>query len=175
MFRRPASAGRCNAERRFFPLQSRLSRGDKTAATVSFAEGMASAVDLERIADFASEERNPENRKHVTGIVIELPSQVGAQLNLELPTHLVSTVGADEALLVQWYDHELKLLCTRGRALVEASLRRKAGRLRELVVAVLEPRSGRQRPGLADDDGSHAESSVAELCAQGEAAIKEAD
>ncbi len=64
--------------------------------------------------------------------------RVRQELGLELPVHPVSTVGADETLLTDWFEQEIEPLLARHRALTEASLHRKAAHLRESVVAVLQ-------------------------------------
>ena len=55
-------------------VPTRLVRGDNLSATVSFAEAKPRAVPVEELRDYASEEGNPGNRKHVTGIVVRAPS-----------------------------------------------------------------------------------------------------
>ncbi len=55
-------------------VPTRLVRGRALSATVSFAELGQRRVDPEELAEYASEEKNRGNRKHVTGIVVEIPS-----------------------------------------------------------------------------------------------------
>lgn len=55
-------------------VPTRLRYGPAPSATVSFAEFGPRQVDLEQLAEYASEERNRGNHKHVTGIVVEIPS-----------------------------------------------------------------------------------------------------
>ena len=55
-------------------VPTRLASGDKPTAVVSFAESGSRAVALEHLWEYASEEGNPGNRKHVTGILVKLPS-----------------------------------------------------------------------------------------------------
>ena len=55
-------------------VPTRLASGDKPTAVVSFAESGSRAVVLEHLWEYASEEGNPGNRKHVTGILVKLPS-----------------------------------------------------------------------------------------------------
>jgi GTP-binding protein EngB required for normal cell division len=55
-------------------VPTRLASGDKPTAVVSFAESESRAVALEHLWEYASEEGNPGNRKHVTSILVKLPS-----------------------------------------------------------------------------------------------------
>ncbi len=55
-------------------VPTRLLRGARTSAVVHFAEVGPRTVDPKDLAEFASEEKNPGNRKHVTGITVEVPS-----------------------------------------------------------------------------------------------------
>jgi GTP-binding protein EngB required for normal cell division len=52
----------------------RIVSGGSSAATVSFATGKPECIPTEQLADFASEERNPGNARHVTDILLELPA-----------------------------------------------------------------------------------------------------
>lgn len=69
--------------------------------------------------------------------------EVGANLNLNVTAHPVSTVPGYEELLEQWFRDELAPLCSRHRELAEQSVRRKAGALREAVLAALRSKLGR--------------------------------
>lgn len=219
-------------------VPTRLVGGDEPAAVVSFAELPPRSIPVEILREYASEEGNPGNHKHVTGILVTLPAprlpegvvlvdtpgigslarsgsaetfaylprcdlgvvlidaastltpddlglvrllyeaavpvqvllskadlvtaadrqrtadyvreQVRRELGLDLSAHPVSTVGADEALLTWWFAQEVEPLLARHRALVEASLRRKAAHLRESVVAALERLQARRRGGGSD-------------------------
>jgi GTP-binding protein EngB required for normal cell division len=53
---------------------TRLARGGTPAAVVSFAEASPQAVPLSRLGDYASEEGNPGNSRHVTDVLVRLPS-----------------------------------------------------------------------------------------------------
>lgn len=55
-------------------VPTRLVRGRALSATVSFAEFGPRSVDPKQLAEYASEEKNRGNHKHVTGIVVEIPS-----------------------------------------------------------------------------------------------------
>jgi len=56
-------------------VPTRLVRGDRPRAVVHFAEIGPRAVDPKELAEYASEEKNRGNHKHVTGITVEIPSQ----------------------------------------------------------------------------------------------------
>lgn len=72
---------------------------------------------------------------------------VHGSLGIDVPVHPVSTVGADESLLIDWYGRELAPLLDRGKELTRESLGRKVAALRESVVAVLETILARRRGG----------------------------
>jgi len=55
-------------------VPTRLVRGRARSATVYFAEYGPRSVDPKQLAEYASEEKNRGNHKHVTGIVVEMPS-----------------------------------------------------------------------------------------------------
>jgi GTP-binding protein EngB required for normal cell division len=55
-------------------VPTRLVRGDAPAALVSFAELQPRRIEVGDLRDYASEEGNPGNRKHVTNIEVRLPS-----------------------------------------------------------------------------------------------------
>jgi GTP-binding protein EngB required for normal cell division len=213
--------------------------GDKPAAVISFAESGTRAVPLEHVREYAAEEGNPGNHKHVTGITVMLPAsrlrdgvifvdtpgvgslalaggaealaylprcdlgvvlvdaastlnqedlallralygagipamlllskadllsasdrermagyirgQIRRELELDLAVHPVSIVGADESLLVRWFEEDLTPVLEQHRALVEASLKRKIAHLRESVISTLETILGRRRGGRTDE------------------------
>lgn len=83
-----------------------------------------------------------------------IQEQVQKELGLELPVHPVSTVGADEALLTQWFDREIAPLFARHRTLVQASLKRKTTHLCESVRAVLQTMAARARGSPAEAHGT---------------------
>jgi GTP-binding protein EngB required for normal cell division len=55
-------------------VPTRLVSGERPSVVVSFAESGPCSVGLQEIWEYASEEGNPGNRKHVTSILLELPS-----------------------------------------------------------------------------------------------------
>jgi hypothetical protein len=55
-------------------VPTRIVLGDKPEVVVSFAESGERIEALEHVWEYASEEGNPGNRKHVSGIVVRLPS-----------------------------------------------------------------------------------------------------
>ena len=55
-------------------VPTRIVLGEKSGAIISFAESQNRAVGIDDVWEFASEEGNPRNQKHVTGIVMTLPS-----------------------------------------------------------------------------------------------------
>ncbi len=99
----------------------------------------------------------PADRQRTAKYIHE---QVGQELGLDLPVHLVSTAGRDEVLLIQWFEHEIAPLLDRHRALTEASMHRKIVHLRESVGAVLQTilanRRGEMPAARAEGDGKAA-------------------
>src|SRR5581483_11238875 len=55
-------------------VPTRLARGDEPACVVSFAESSPRAVPVGELKEYASEEGNPGNYKHVTDILVRVPS-----------------------------------------------------------------------------------------------------
>jgi len=55
-------------------VPARLVCGDRPAALISFAEIEAQTVPVQELREYASEEGNPGNHKHVTNILVQLPS-----------------------------------------------------------------------------------------------------
>jgi GTP-binding protein EngB required for normal cell division len=244
-------------------VPTRLVRGDRPAAVISFAEVKTRTAPVAELRDYASEEGNPGNRKHVTGILVQLPAprlregvvlvdtpgigslaragstetfaylprcdlgvvlidaastltpddlgllqalyeaavpaqvvlskadllgpadrqraadyvreQLRRELNLDLPVHPVSTVGADEALLTRWFGQEIEPLLVRHRALVEMSLGRKAAHLRESVAAALETLLARRKRASAPDGRARADGEVLpRLLEEADAAVRQA-
>jgi hypothetical protein len=78
-----------------------------------------------------------------------IEEQLQQELGLSLPVHPVSTVGADESLLLRWYDSEISPLLEHHHSLAEASLRRKIASLSESVATLLE--SLRLRGGASEN------------------------
>jgi len=230
-------------------VPTRLVSGDRPRAVVSFAQSGSRAVGLEHLWEYASEEGNPGNQKHVTRILVELPSprlregivvvdtpgvgslalvggsetiaylprcdlgvvlvdsasainqedlallralygaaipamvllskadllaagdrvrmrdyireQLRRELGLDLPVHPVSTVGADESLLITWFETQLTPLLDRHRSLAEASIKRKIAHLRESVIATLETLLAK-RGGRRPDQGARVDTAAAQ-------------
>ena len=55
-------------------VPARLLRGEPARADITFAEWQPKTVAIEELREYASEEGNPGNRKHVTGIEVFTPS-----------------------------------------------------------------------------------------------------
>ncbi len=55
-------------------VPTRLMRGDSCSAFVQCAEVSQRRIDPKELIEYASEERNPGNYKHVTGITVSVPS-----------------------------------------------------------------------------------------------------
>jgi GTP-binding protein EngB required for normal cell division len=55
-------------------VPTRLVRGEEPVAVIFFAETEPRRIDLEQLGDYASEEGNPGNHKHVTNITVQIPS-----------------------------------------------------------------------------------------------------
>ena len=55
-------------------VPTRLVRGEPPSVTVSCAETGPHVLGVERLREYASEEGNPGNRKHVTGVLVKVPS-----------------------------------------------------------------------------------------------------
>jgi GTP-binding protein EngB required for normal cell division len=55
-------------------VPTRLVSGDQAAAFVSFAEQPPRTIPLEELGNYASEEGNPGNQKHITEILVQLPA-----------------------------------------------------------------------------------------------------
>jgi GTP-binding protein EngB required for normal cell division len=56
-------------------VPTRLVRGQEPSAVISFADVEPRRIDLGELRDYASEEGNPGNHKHVTNILVQLPSR----------------------------------------------------------------------------------------------------
>jgi GTP-binding protein EngB required for normal cell division len=243
-------------------VPTRLLRGEQAGAVIFFAETASRNVDVAELRQYASEEGNPGNHKHVTDIVVQLPAarlqegiilvdtpgvgslalsgsaetyaylpncdlgvvlidasstltqedlkllrllaeagtpaqvilskadllsesdrqrtvqyicgQIHEELGLDLPVHPVSTVGADESLLTQWFDQEIAPMLARHRSLVEVSLRRKTGHLRESVCAVLETMLTKRDGRTVDPSGNTDPSNARQFLDRADAAIRRA-
>jgi GTP-binding protein EngB required for normal cell division len=56
-------------------IPTRIGHGPIAEAGIEFAESQPQIVPLSELEDFATEERNPANKKHVTRIIVKLPSE----------------------------------------------------------------------------------------------------
>jgi hypothetical protein len=56
-------------------IPTRISHGPIAEAGIEFAEAQPQIIPLSELADFATEERNPSNVKHVARIIVKLPSE----------------------------------------------------------------------------------------------------
>jgi hypothetical protein len=98
--------------------------------------------------------------------------QVRRALGIDLPVHPVSTVGAEESLLIDWFEREVGPLLARHQELARESLRRKAAHLRDSVAAALELRLGRAGPGRERDHAIDAPA-ARRLLDEADAALRE--
>lgn len=89
--------------------------------------------------------------------------QLKAQLGLEIPVHLVSVVGAEAKLCEEWFEGQLRPLLESHREQVSASLRRKAGGLREAVVNTLRLHLKSQASGGIAVSGERVAGALARL------------
>jgi small GTP-binding protein len=55
-------------------IPTRISHGPVAEAGIEFAEAQSRIIPLSELAEFATEEKNPANRKHVTQIIVKFPS-----------------------------------------------------------------------------------------------------
>jgi GTP-binding protein EngB required for normal cell division len=55
-------------------IPTRISHGPVAEAGIEFAEARAQIISLSELAEFATEQKNPANKKHVTPIFVKLPS-----------------------------------------------------------------------------------------------------
>lgn len=67
--------------------------------------------------------------------------QVCTEVNIEPPVHPVSVVGAEATLCDEWRELQLRPLLEAHRELAGASLKRKVGGLREVLLATLKRRA----------------------------------
>ena len=220
-------------------VPTRLVHGSTPRLTVAFADRHAQQFEIERLAEFATEQGNPANSKGVTRITVELPSprlregvvfvdtpglgslatagaaetraylpqcdlgvvlinagsalseedlatiqalfeaaapasvvlskadllgpddresalkyvttQIHSRLGLDLVVSPVSIIRGHASLLDGWFEEQIAPLYDRHKQLAEASVRRKAGALREAVRAAL--RSKLERAGVAAPAG----------------------
>jgi len=82
-------------------VPTRIAYGEKPSITVSFAESPAKSYEITRLGEFATEQENPGNAKHVTRIVVTLPAaRLGEGVTLMDTPGLgsLATSGAAETL-----------------------------------------------------------------------------
>jgi GTP-binding protein EngB required for normal cell division len=56
-------------------IPTRISYGQDAEAAIEFAEAQPRSVPFSELAEFATEEKNPSNKKHVTRIFLKLPAE----------------------------------------------------------------------------------------------------
>lgn len=56
-------------------IPTRISHGTVAEVSVEFAEALPRKIPFAELADYATEEKNPSNRKHVTRIFVTLPAE----------------------------------------------------------------------------------------------------
>jgi GTP-binding protein EngB required for normal cell division len=56
-------------------IPTRISHGPVAEAGIEFAEAQPQIIPLSELAEFATEEKNPGNKKHVTRIIVKLPAE----------------------------------------------------------------------------------------------------
>jgi GTPase Era involved in 16S rRNA processing len=56
-------------------IPTRISHGPTAEAGIEFAEAQAQIIPLSELPEFATEQKNPGNKKHVTRIFVKLPSK----------------------------------------------------------------------------------------------------
>jgi GTP-binding protein EngB required for normal cell division len=56
-------------------IPTRISHGPVAEAGIEFAEAQPQIIPLSELPEFATEQKNPENKKHVTRIFVKLPSE----------------------------------------------------------------------------------------------------
>jgi GTP-binding protein EngB required for normal cell division len=96
---------------------ARISHGPVPEAGIEFAEAQPKIIPLSKLAEFATEEKNPSNKKHVTGIFVKLPAA-----RLREGVTFVDTPGLG-SLAVAGAEETVAYLprCDLGLVLVDAS------------------------------------------------------
>jgi GTP-binding protein EngB required for normal cell division len=82
-------------------VPTRISYGLESCLTVSFFEAPTKTFDISQLVEFATEQQNPRNSKHVTRILVSLPSlRLGAGVAFVDTPGLgsLATIGAAETL-----------------------------------------------------------------------------
>jgi GTP-binding protein EngB required for normal cell division len=240
-------------------IPTRISHGPVAEAGIEFAEAQPKIIPLPELGEFATEEKNPSNRKHVTRIFVKLPAErlregvtfvdtpglgslavagadetvaylprcdlglvlvdassgltpddlvvvqalyqsgatasvliskadllgaadrdrmidymktnLRAQPGVEPPVHAISVFGPNTTLCDRWFEDELRPFLARHRELLVASQKRKAGALREAVIAALERR---EQVGGDEDWSQPAPDEALEALRSGERALERA-
>ena len=98
-------------------VPTRIVPADSASATVAFARAPSRRIELDQLAEFASEDRNPGNEKRVVDIVVELPAPL-----LKAGVCLVDTPGLG-SLATEGAAESLAYLprCDIGVLLIDAS------------------------------------------------------
>jgi len=134
---------RCDLGLVLIDAGSALTHEDLTVLHALYTSGATATVLISK-ADLLT----PGDRQRLADYVRQ---QLAAKVNLTLPVHLVSVVGADAALCQSWLEQELKPLLDSHREQAARSLKRKVGALRETVVRTLETRrKGKTTPVPAE-------------------------
>jgi GTP-binding protein EngB required for normal cell division len=121
-----------------------LTQEDLSIIQALYAAGAPAYVLLSKADLLRPQDRQPA-LEYIQG-------KIGSNLGLELPVHPVSIMGSDEELLHRWFEEQIAPLYTRQRELVQQSLRRKVGALRDAVEAAL--RSKIDRASRAHEGGA---------------------
>jgi GTP-binding protein EngB required for normal cell division len=109
---------------------------------------------------------NPADRDRMARYVREsLRSQAG----VDVPVRMVSVMGEDSSLADQWFEREILPLAARQRQEAMKSIRRKAGRLRDLALRLL--REWQRRP---EGDAARAPMATEEELRHTRVAVQEA-
>ena len=98
-------------------IPTHISHGPVAEAGIEFAEAQAKIIPLSELAEFATEEKNPSNKKHVTRIFVKLPAE-----RLREGVTFVDTPGLG-SLAVAGAEETVAYLprCDLGLVLVDAS------------------------------------------------------
>jgi hypothetical protein len=111
----------------------------------------------------------PDDRVRMMNYIQE---QIRRELGLELAVRMVSTVGADESLLIVWYEDELTPLLDRHRSLSEESVKRKIACLLESVIATLELLLAKRRGDGSDGRAGAGATEAQEVLNEADDAIR---
>ena len=219
-------------------VPTRISFGARPQVFIEFADSRPQVIELTSLAEFATEQQNPGNSKHVSRIRVQVPAaklregitfvdtpglgslatggaeetvaylprcdlgivlvdaastltnedlkvvqaiyqagatamvlvskadmlnpadrlravdyvrkQILSEVNVELPAHPISVVGAEAKLCDDWFESRLHPLLDAHRDLAASSLKRKIGGLREALLATLKRRVETGTPALSE-------------------------